>query len=62
MPRVGARVGPLMPFANVNTFTEVEWVQTFPMWWGPLGALLYFTGVVAVVLLAAAVDINRRDP
>lgn len=62
IPRVGARVGPLMPFANVNTFTEVEWVQTFSMWWGPLGALLYFTGVVAVVFLAATVDINRRDP
>ncbi|KUI27393.1 ABC transporter permease [Mycobacterium sp. IS-1742] len=62
IPRVGARVGPLMPFANVNTFTEVAWVQTFPMWWGPLGALLYFTAVVAVVFLAAAVDINRRDP
>jgi hypothetical protein len=62
IPRVGARVGPLMPFANANTFTEVAWVQTFPMWWGPLGALLYFTGVVAAVFLAAAVDINRRDP
>jgi ABC-2 type transport system permease protein len=62
IPRVGARVGPLMPFANVNTFTEVPWVQTFPMWWGPLGALLYFTGVVAAVFALAAADINRRDP
>ncbi|WP_193044579.1 ABC transporter permease [Mycolicibacterium baixiangningiae] len=62
IPRVGARVGPLLPFANVNTFTEVPWVQTFPMWWGPLGALLYFTAVVAVVFGAAVVDINRRDP
>jgi hypothetical protein len=28
----------------------------------PLGALLYFTSVVAVVFLAAVVIINRRDP
>ncbi|KUI23703.1 ABC transporter permease [Mycobacterium sp. GA-2829] len=62
IPKVGARVGPLLPFANVNTFTEVPWVQTFEMWWGPRGALLYFTGLVAVVFAVAAVDINRRDP
>lgn len=62
IPRVGERVGPLLPFANAFTFIDVPWLRTFDMWWGPLGALLYFTGVAAVVFVAALVDVNRRDP
>lgn len=61
LPRVGARVGPLLPFTNAFTFTEVPWFQGFPMWWGPLGALAYFTGVVAVVFVAGVFVINYRD-
>jgi ABC-2 type transport system permease protein len=62
LPRVGQRIGPLLPFANVYTFTKVPWLQTYPMWWGPLGALLYFTAIVAAVFAAALVDVERRDP
>jgi ABC-2 type transport system permease protein len=61
-PRVGERVGPLLPFANAYAFTGVPWFSGVQLWWGPLGSLLYFTGVVAVVFLAAAFVINRRDP
>jgi hypothetical protein len=62
MPRIGQHVGPLLPFGNAFTFTKTPWLHAYPMWWGPLGALLYFTGVVAVVFLAALLVINRRDP
>jgi ABC-2 type transport system permease protein len=61
MPRVGERVGPLLPFANAFTFTEIPWFQGFSMWWGPLGALAYFTAVVVVVFAAAVIVINHRD-
>jgi hypothetical protein len=61
-PRVGEHLGPLLPFTNAYEFTGVPWFSGSPLWWGPLGALLYFTPVVAVVFLAAAVIINRRDP
>jgi hypothetical protein len=60
-PRIGAHIGPLLPFANAFAFTEVPWFQGFPMWWGPEGALAYFTGVVAVVFAAAVLTINHRD-
>jgi ABC-2 type transport system permease protein len=62
LPRVGATVGPLLPFSNAFAFTEVPWLQTYEMWWGPLGSLVYFTAVVVVVFLAAVIAINRRDP
>lgn len=61
MPRIGERVGPLLPFANALAFTKVPWVQFSAMWWGPVGALVYFTSVVAVVFTAAVFVINRRD-
>lgn len=61
-PRVGERIGPLFPFANASTFTEVPWLQTFSMWWGPVGAALYFAGVAATVFVVAAVVVCRRDP
>lgn len=61
-PRLGEHVGPLLPFTNAYEFTGVPWFSGSPLWWGPLGALLYFTSVVAVVFLAAVVMINRRDP
>jgi ABC-2 type transport system permease protein len=37
-------------------------LQTYEMWWGPLGSLAYFSAVVAVVFVAAVIAINRRDP
>lgn len=61
-PRVGEHVGPLLPFTNAYEFTGVSWFSASPLWWGPLGALVYFTSVVAVVFMAAVVMINRRDP
>jgi ABC-2 type transport system permease protein len=62
LPDVGSRVGPYLPFVNAFLFTGVDWL--YPgngMPWGPLGSLLYFVVVVAVVLVAAMVLINRRD-
>lgn len=61
LPRVGEHIGPLLPFANAFTFTEVPWFQGFPMWWGPIGALAYFTGVVAAVFVGGLFVINYRD-
>ena len=61
-PNVGEHVGPLLPFANAFTFAEVPFVGIYQMWWGPTGALLYFTAVVAAVFLAGVVAVNRRDP
>jgi len=62
MPRVGEHVGPLLPFTNAYEFTGVPWFSGFTPWWGPLGGLFYFAGVVAVVFSAAVFVINRRDP
>jgi ABC-2 type transport system permease protein len=62
LPRIGETVGPLLPFGNAFAFTEVPWLQTYAMWWGPLGSLAYFAAVAAVVFAAGAVVINRRDP
>jgi ABC-2 type transport system permease protein len=61
-PRVGQRVGPLLPFTNAYAFTGVPWYSGVQLWWGALGSLLYFTGVVAAVFVAAAFVIHRRDP
>ena len=61
IPEIGGRVGPLLPFANAYVFTRIEWWQTFSMWWGPLGAALYF-GAMAVGVLGAALLAVRGDP
>jgi ABC-2 type transport system permease protein len=62
LPRVGETVGPLLPFANAMAFTEVPWLQTYPMWWGPIGSAVYFAAVVAVVFVTGVIVISRRDP
>jgi hypothetical protein len=62
MPRVGQRAGPFLPFANAYEFTGVPWYKAAPLLWGPVWALLYFIGFVAVFFVAAAFVINRRDP
>lgn len=62
IPEIGPRVGPLLPFANAYAFTRTEWLQTFSMWWGPIGAALYFAAVVTGLLAAALVVVGRRDP
>ncbi len=62
MPGVGSRVGPLFPFANANAFTEIPWLQSFSMWWGPVGSACYFAGVAAAMFGAALVVVARRDP
>jgi hypothetical protein len=61
-PHIGERIGPLFPFANASTFTGVPWLQTFSLWWGPVGAGLYFAVVALLVFGIAAVVIVRRDP
>jgi ABC-2 type transport system permease protein len=61
-PRIGQHIGPLLPFVNALAFTHVPWFMAVPPRWGPLGSLLYFTGIVAVVFAAALVVISRRDP
>lgn len=61
-PRIGVHVGPLLPFANAYTFTKVPFFQTFAMWWGPVGAALYFTGIAVAVFAVGAVVTTRRDP
>ena len=62
LPNIGPRVGPLLPFSNAFEFIGVPWVQGFPMRWGPLGSLVYFTTVVLAVFLGAVIAVNRRDP
>lgn len=61
-PGVGSKVGPLLPFANANAFTEIPWLQTFSMWWGPLGSAVYFAAVAAAVFGTAVAIVARRDP
>jgi ABC-2 type transport system permease protein len=62
LPGTGQRVGPYLPFANVYTFIDVEWIYIgYDMRWGPLGGLVYFIAVAAVVFAAALVVVNRRD-
>lgn len=62
LPEVGARVGPWLPFGNAYTFTKTPWFQTFSLWWGPVGAAVYFAAVAAAVFTLAAVVVTRRDP
>lgn len=61
-PGVGSRIGPLFPFANANAFTEIPWLQSFSMWWGPVGSAVYFAAVAATVFAAAVAVTARRDP
>lgn len=62
MPNIGTAVGPYLPFANAFTFLDVQWLYPYyAMPWGPLGSILYFAGATAVVFVAAAVTVNRRD-
>ena len=62
LPRVGERIGPFLPFVNAYEFTGVLQRGSNSLLWGPVGALLYFTGFVALLFVAAAFVINRRDP
>ena len=62
LPDTGAQVGPYLPFANAYAFIEVRWLYpSYDMHWGPLGGLVYFTAVAAVVFAAALAVANRRD-
>jgi ABC-2 type transport system permease protein len=63
LPSIGSEVGPYLPFLNASLFTRVPWLYpTYAMPWGEVGSLVYFATVVAVVFVAAMVDVNRRDP
>lgn len=62
MPNISMAIGPYLPFANAFTFLDVQWLYpSYAMPWGPLGSILYFAGVAAVVFVAAVVTVNRRD-
>jgi ABC-2 type transport system permease protein len=61
LPDVGTHVGPLLPFVNAYTFIQVPFTTPYEMYWGPMGALLYFTAVVVIVFLLGVLVINRRD-
>ncbi|BBX34337.1 ABC transporter [Mycolicibacterium mageritense DSM 44476 = CIP 104973] len=62
MPNSGPRTGPWLPFVNMFSFLDVEWLfPTYAMPWGVVGSLVYFMVIVAVVFVAAAVVLNKRD-
>jgi ABC-2 type transport system permease protein len=62
LPDAGPRIGRYLPFANVFVFTDVSWLYpVYDMPWGRLGSLAYFSAMVAMVFVAAAVVLNRRD-
>ena len=62
LPGIGSRAGPYLPVVNMFRFLDVQWLfPVYAMKWGPVGSLLYFTIVVAVVYAAAIVVVNRRD-
>jgi ABC-2 type transport system permease protein len=62
LPNIGSEVGPYLPFGNIFLFIDVQWLYpAYAMPWGEVGALAYFTAVVAVVFGAAVVVLNRRD-
>lgn len=62
MPNSGPQIGPWLPFANMYRYLGVEWLfPAYTMPWGGMGSLLYFVVVVAVLFVAAAVVLNRRD-
>lgn len=62
LPDIGPRVGPYLPFANIFIFTDVQWLYpVYAMPWGPLGSLVYFAVIVAVVFGAAIAALNARD-
>jgi ABC-2 type transport system permease protein len=63
LPGIGTEIGPYLPFMNAFLFTRVPWLYPrYAMPWGEVGPLVYFAAVVAVVFVAAVLDINRRDP
>lgn len=62
LPGIGSQIGPYLPVVNMFRFIDVQWLfPVYAMKWGPVGSLLYFTGVVALVYAAATVVVNRRD-
>jgi ABC-2 type transport system permease protein len=62
LPDIGARVGPYLPFGNMFVVLDVPWLYpTYAMPWGPLGSLVYFVAVVAVVFAAGITALNMRD-
>lgn len=62
IPRVGDRVSPFLPFINAYEFIGSGMYRDDRLLWGPVGALLYFVGFVAVLLVAGAFVTSRRDP
>jgi ABC-2 type transport system permease protein len=62
MPNISTDVGPYLPFGNAFRFIDVAWLYPYyAMPWGPIGSIVYFAGVVAVVFVAALVTVNKRD-
>ena len=62
MPNISTEVGPYLPFGNAFRFVDVAWLYPYyAMPWGPIGSIVYFAGVAAVVFVAALVTVNKRD-
>lgn len=62
MPGRRWEIGPYLPFANVFSFLDVQWLfPAFVMPWGALGSLGYFAAVVGAVFVTAVLVVNRRD-
>ena len=62
MPNISTEVGPYLPFGNAFRFVDVQWLYPYyAMPWGPIGSIVYFAGVAAVVFVAALVTVNKRD-
>ncbi|MCK0175635.1 MULTISPECIES: ABC transporter permease [Mycobacteriaceae] len=62
MPNVGSEIGIYLPFANMFEFLGVAWLfPSYDVPWGHVGAVCYFTAVVAIVFVAAVVVVDRRD-
>jgi ABC-2 type transport system permease protein len=60
IPHVREVVTPFLPFRNAFAFVGGD--KPDLMWWGPWVSLLYFTGFVALLFLAAVYVTTRRDP
>ena len=66
LPRVGDDIGRWLPFANADHFLYADVPEPGSIFdagmpFGPWGALVYFAGIAAVLLVAALGLANRRD-
>ena len=66
VPQIGDDIGRWLPFANADHFLYADLPEPGSIFdagmpFGPWGALVYFAGIAAVLLVAALWVANRRD-